>query len=205
MVSTVYECDLGRAPSSYIVLFDDFVEAGVVELNKLGEVVDVGNDVGQVLLEQNKLLFARAFLGKAALLEAADDALDFALGDSDAAGNLHGLDLLLGVDLFELGLETAYEARLIVFGPPIGADTAGRGRAGCAFELRLEAIVVNVVPLILADDAGPKLLAKLHDDDSGPGAKGSAGRRRPAIVCFPEVLDDQHASMAGRSRGVGER
>lgn len=186
---------------SYIVLLDDFVKAGIVELDKLGQVVDVGNDVGQVLLEQDKLFLAWAVLTKAALLETGDDVPDLALGDGDAAGNLHGLDLLLGVDLFQLGLEAAYEARLVVLAPLAGADAVGRGVAGGAFELRLEAIVVNVVPLVLADDAGPQLLAELHDNDTGAGSKGSAGRRRPGVVDFPEVLDNQHAGITGAGGG----
>lgn len=135
------------------MLLDDFIKASVVELDKLGEVVNVGNDVGQVLLEQDKFFLAGTLLAEAALLEAVDDILDLALGDGDAARNLHGLDLLLGVDFFQLGLEAAYEARLVILGPLAGADTIGRGRAGSVLELRLEAIVVNVVPLVLANDA----------------------------------------------------
>ncbi len=186
------------------MLLDDFVKASVVELDKLGKVVDIGNNIRQVLLEQDEFLLARALLAEAALLESVNDVPDLALGDGDAARNLHGLDLLLGVDLFQLGLETAYEARLVVLGPLAGTDAVGRGEAGRVLELRLEAIVVNVVPLVLADDARPQLLAKLHDDDAGSGTKGSGGRCRPAIVDLAEVLDNQHASITGAADG-GER
>ena len=38
------------------MFLDDLLEARVVELGKLGEVVDVGDDVAQVFLEQVKVL-----------------------------------------------------------------------------------------------------------------------------------------------------
>lgn len=168
------------------MLLDDLVEARVVELDKLGEVVDLGDDVAQVLLEQQELLLAGPFLAQAALVEAVDDVADLALADGDAAGDLHGLDLLLGVHLVELGLELADEAALVVLGP-LAARRAGRlgavrarggreERAAGLLEVGLEAVVVDVVPLVLADDARPELLAELHDDDAGGGSPvGIAG------------------------------
>ncbi len=67
--------------ATHIVLLDDLVEASIVELDELGEVVDVGNDVAQVLLEQDELLLAGAVLAEAALVEAVDDIADLALAD----------------------------------------------------------------------------------------------------------------------------
>jgi len=177
------------------VLLDDLVEARVVELDKLGEVVDVGDDIAQVLLEQHKLLLAGPFLAEAALVEAIDDVLDLALAHGDTAGDLHGLDLLLRVHLFELGLELADEARLVLLGPLVAAMVAFLGGAGGILKLGLEAVVVNVVPLILAYDARSQLLAELHDHDSRPGSERAARFRCfPGLVEGSEVLDNQHGT-----------
>lgn len=137
----------------YIVLLDDFVEASVVELDEFGQIVDISDNIREVLLEQDKFLLARALLAETSLLEAVDNVPDLALADSDSARNLHGLDLLLGVDLFELGLEAAYKSRLVVFGPLEATRAVARCRPCGVLEFRLEAIVVNVVPLVLANDA----------------------------------------------------
>lgn len=196
-----------RVSNTHVVLLDDLVEARVVELHKLGEVVDIGDDVAQVLLQQHELLFAGAVLAQAALVEPVDDIADLALADGDAARDLHGLDLLLGVHLVELGLEQVDEAALVVLGPlaarrlagpPGGAVAGGRGRDGAAgplLEVGLEPFIVDVVPLVLADQARPELLAELHDDDTGGGSPVGVAGEIGAAAGFGvrlEVLDNQH-------------
>lgn len=44
-----------------IVLLDDLLEACVVELGELGEIMDVGNDITQVLLQEHEFFLARIF------------------------------------------------------------------------------------------------------------------------------------------------
>lgn len=190
------------------MLLDDLVEASVIELDELGQVVDVGNDIAEVLLEQHKLLLAGATLSWTTLVEAVDDVPNLALADGNAPRDLHCLDLLLGMDLLELGLELGDEARLVVLGPFVAA--VGLGLAGGVPQVGLEAIVVDVVPLVLANDAGAKLLAKLHDDDAGLGLKRSRGVAVgcPGLLASLEVLDNQHVGMAkldgsGRSSLAG--
>jgi len=88
-----------------VVLLDDLLEAGVVELHKLGQVVYVGNDVGQVLLEQIKLLLGwRILLGLVVLralcnVVMGDDFLDLLLTVAYTADDFLALDFLKGKDL----------------------------------------------------------------------------------------------------------
>lgn len=131
--------------------------------------MDVGNDVREVLLQQDEFFLARSIVARAALVEATDDILDLTLAYSDTARDLHGLDLLLGVHLVELRLEAADEAGFVILGPLLAAVLLQRARG--VLEILLQAIVVNVVPLVLADDAGSQLLSKLHDDDTGRSNK----------------------------------
>lgn len=198
------------------MLLDNLVEASIVDLDELGEVVDIGNNIAQVLLQQHELLLAGTRLTQAALVKAAYNIFDLTLADLDSPLDLNGLDLLLLVDLFELGLELAHEAALIVFGPfslglgtlalafLFGMDLYGLvvrrlndGTAGI-LEVVLEAVIVNVVPLVLADDAGPKLLAELHDDGSRLGSPDGIGKvlgmadGLPGALTSLEVLNDQH-------------
>lgn len=151
--------------STYVVLLDNLVESSVVELDKLSQVVDVGNDVGEVFLQQDEFFLARSVVTRATLVEAVDDILDFTLAHSNTTRDLHSLDLLFSVHLVELRLETADEASFVIFGPLLAAVLLQRARG--VLEIFLQAIVVNVVPLVLADDAGSQLLSKLHDDDAG--------------------------------------
>lgn len=43
-------------PNTHIMLLDDLLEACVVQLGELGQVMHVGDDVAQVLLQQVKVL-----------------------------------------------------------------------------------------------------------------------------------------------------
>jgi hypothetical protein len=96
---------------TYVVLLDDLLEARVVQLGKLGEVVDICNDVAQVLLEQIKVLLGRIAI-LARLLSTVDGILDFLLRRCDAPDNLFSFDALEGVDLVELLLELLNKALL---------------------------------------------------------------------------------------------
>ncbi len=47
---------------TYIVLFDDLLESGVVKLHEFGKVVDICNNVAEIFLQHHELLFGRHIL-----------------------------------------------------------------------------------------------------------------------------------------------
>lgn len=189
------------------MFLDDLVEAGIVQLNEFGEIVDVRDNITEVFLEKHKLLLAGAGLVDVALVEAVDDIANFSFADCYAPRDLHGLHLLLRVDLLELLIQLADEACLVILGPLIAAGAGlGRGTSGI-LELALEAIVVDVVPPVLADDAGSQLLAELHDDDARGGSGAAGVSANPGLVSGCEVTPNQHGDMklrASRKITMGE-
>lgn len=164
------------------MFLDDLIETGIVQLDEFSEVVNISDDVAQVFLEQGELLLGWSLLIQAAFRGPRDDLLDLALADGDATLYLGLLDLGLGVHLFELGVEPRDEGLFIFFGPPAALRfLRGRGvrgaslivilagmkrRPGRLLQLDLQPIVVDIVPLVFADEAGAQLLAKLHDDEA---------------------------------------
>lgn len=176
------------------MLLNNLVEAGIVQLDELGEIVNISNNIAQVLLEKHELFLARSILADATLFEAIDNLLDLALTNGNAAGNLHSLHLLLCVDLFEFALKLADESRLVIFDPFEIAPIAGLGSTGGLLEFVFQGIVVDIVPLVLVDNAGTELLAELHDDDAWRN-RGSGGARTgagPTLATGLKVLDNQH-------------
>lgn len=133
------------------MLLDDLLEARVVNLGELGQIVHVGDDVAQVLLEQLKVLLGRRVLAglELVVVDLADDVVDLLLGGGYAADDLLGLDLLEGVDLVELGLELLDEGLL-------GLVVPGARGAEC----RLEVLVVDVVECPIAVQRLLELLAE---------------------------------------------
>src|SRR5688572_3801525 len=124
------------------MLLDDLVKASVVELNKFGKVMDVGDDIAKVFLEQHELLLTRAGIAKIPLIEAVDDFMDLSFTNCDASRDLHGLYLLLGVDLLKLLLELGDKARLILLSPLIASMSIGLCRTSGLLEFGLESIVI---------------------------------------------------------------
>jgi hypothetical protein len=113
------------------MLLDDLLEARVVQLRELGQVVHIGNDLAQILLEDVKVLLE---VTTRSLLRPVDGLGDLALRRCYAADDLLGLDALEGVDLVELLLELLDEALLRLLVPDV-----------VHAEGILEAIVVDVV------------------------------------------------------------
>ena len=132
---------------AYVVLLDNLVESRVVQLNKLGKVVDIGNEIIQVLLKQDKLLLSRSLFPRTTLVQAIDYFLDLAFAHSNAPSNFHSLELLLRMHLVQLGLEFPDETSLVLFGPcSVGVWIGTRsGWSRGVLEIRLEFSVVNVV------------------------------------------------------------
>ena len=88
-----------------VVLLDNLLETGVVQLYEFGEIMYVGNDIRQVLLEQIELLLGwRILLGLVVLrvlceIMAGNDFLDLLLTVANAADDLLALDFLKGENL----------------------------------------------------------------------------------------------------------
>jgi hypothetical protein len=82
------------------MLLDNLLEARVVELGEAGQIVHVGNDVAQVLLQQVESLLG-LFGERALLLRARNRIADLLLRRGDAPDNLLALDALERVDLVE--------------------------------------------------------------------------------------------------------
>lgn len=65
--------------NSYIMLLDDLLEARVVELGELGQVMDICDDIAQVLLEQIKVLLVGIRVLRRRLLCASNGIVDLFL------------------------------------------------------------------------------------------------------------------------------
>lgn len=154
------------ATDTHIVLLDDLLKARVVQLGELGQVMHVGDDIAQVLLEQNEILVRGRGLAMASgglTVEAGDDLVDLALAGLDAADDLLTLDALEGEDLVELALEQGDEALLVLLGPglALGLGAVGGGLGDVlGLESFLEVFVGDVVPPELLDHGRPELLAE---------------------------------------------
>lgn len=103
-----------RGVRSHIVLLDNFLETGIVQLNILGQVVDIGDNVTQVLLEKQKIAVTggnnrASTTGIRRLMlrpiQARDDIRDLLLTCLYPAHDLLALHLLEGEDLVQFALE----------------------------------------------------------------------------------------------------
>lgn len=155
------------------MFLDDLLEAGIVELGELCEIVHVGNDITEVLLEQQIILLAGQILKVRLLLlldgagvvrlGAFDHVLHLAFGGADAADDILALDMLEGKDLVQLLLELANESLLVLLGP--GLARGLRVRAGglglvLGLEAGLEIIVGDVGVLVVSDQRCFELVAE---------------------------------------------
>ena len=142
------------------MLFDDLLEASIVELGVLGQVVNICNDIAQILLEQFEVLLqivvglCRCIL----LVLPVQHLLNLLVASFYPAHNLLALELLESEDLVELALELLDEGGLVVVGPltPLAILAV---RVWCLQGV-LQPIVVYVVPVIVLDQRLSKLLAK---------------------------------------------
>lgn len=160
------------------MLLDDLLEARVVQLGELGQIVHVGDDVAQVLLEQLEVFLGRRLLArrKSIAVDFAHDIGDLLLGRSDPADDLLGLDFLEGVDLVQLSLELLDEALLRLVVP--GARCAQR---------RLQSLIVDVVEDPIAVQRLLELLAE------------SARERQPSYIIRARTCMNGCAPHAGCS------
>jgi len=112
-----------RFGMSLVVLLDNLLETSVVELDKFGQVVDIGDNVGQVFLEEIKVFFARrilnhlSFLGVLCCIVPGDHILDLLLAITNPADDLLALDFLKCKDLVQFLLKRLVEPGLVLIGP----------------------------------------------------------------------------------------
>ena len=143
------------------MLLDDLLEARVVELGELGQVVDIGDDVAQIFLEQVEVLVKGVVALRRVVLQlalgASDSLVDLLVRGGDATDDLIALDADKGVDLVELLLELLDKVLLRLFVPGV-VDAEGR----------LKALVVDVVE-------EPFLVERLLELLAEPGAWVSLG------------------------------
>ena len=117
--------------SLLIVLLEDLLESSVVELCKFGQVMYIGYDVAQVLLEEHEVLLGWALLTiryfqsltlRGAILDGGSIELchnisDLFFGRLDATNDFATLYPLKSEDLLKLRLELRHETLLVLLGP----------------------------------------------------------------------------------------
>ena len=147
------------------MLLDDLLESRVIQLRELGQVVNIGYDVTQHLLELQEILIGRrptrpdAPLSVPRLIlipfDALNDMLDFPFAGLDALHDLLTFDLLKVEDLVEFAFQQGDEIRFVFFGPCFALWLwvfRGWFRDVVGLEGFLQVIVSDVVPVVLADD-----------------------------------------------------
>lgn len=121
---------------THVVLLDNLLEARIVELCKLGQIVHISNDIAQVLFEQLKIVFCRRFIArrKRRVIDLAHNLVDLLLRRGDSTNNLLSFNLLESINLVQLALELLYEALFRLMVPDAGSA-----------QRRFELLVVDVV------------------------------------------------------------
>lgn len=158
------------------MLLDDLLEARIIQLGEFGQVMYIGDNVTQHLLQQEEILVGRgagtdtlATVGHA--IQARNDIADIGLAGLDAAHNLLALDLLEVEDLVQLALQQSHKVFLVIVGPrfAVGFGVVGGGLGHeIGLEGFLQVIVGNVVPVVLLDHGRAEVFAE-------PGELARAG------------------------------
>lgn len=81
--------------------------------------MDIGNNVAQVIFQQDELFLGWPLLIQASLYGPRDNFPDLSLADGDTALYLGLFDLCFRVNLFELSIELCNESLLVFFSPPL--------------------------------------------------------------------------------------
>lgn len=168
----------------FVMLLDDLLEASIVELCVLGQVMHVGNDVAQVLLQEQEVFLQLGLTSFILCIVQVpllfDNLADFCLAIFDARDDLAALELLEGKNLVQLGLEQLDESLFVVFAPRaplwLGRVLVVAFEIG-SFEGLLQLIVGDVVPVVVFDQRRAELLAEpVVRVSSGTVAKGGEAR-----------------------------
>lgn len=112
-----------------IMLFYDFLKARVIKLSELGQVMHVGYDVAQILLQEHEVVLggnivffscpntSLTTLSRPSPFQATNNLIDFFLAGLDPSHNLSGFHPLECPDLVELTLQLSNKRLFIVFIP----------------------------------------------------------------------------------------
>jgi hypothetical protein len=181
-----------------VVLLDNFLESGVVELCELGQVVYVRDDVRQILFQQQVFVLRRHvdLLAPVAGLRPGNRIADFFFAGRDPTDDLLALHLLEGKDLVQLLLQLVDEALLILLVPFL------LGLAGALLKALLELVVgdVVVVPVFdqraaqLLTESGRELLVRRVREAIGPL---DIGLRGGSYFMVPMLLHRESAEGVG--------
>ena len=175
------------------MLLDNLLKPGIVDLHELGQIMNVRNNIPQILLEHHELLLSWGIVilslaistHGASAVEPSNNIIDLPPTRLNASVNLARLALLPRIHTIQLNIECVDELRLLLLGPFLLSFRA------LDFQQGFEALVVDVRPLVLLDDAGAQLLAELHDDLAGFEFVAHAARSgSPGYLLGPEVFDD---------------
>lgn len=147
-----------------VVFLNDLLEARVIKLSELGQVMYIRNDVTQALLQTHKVilrrdtvLFSCPISGLTTLswpspFQTTYNLIDLLLAGFDSSDNLPGFDPLECPDLVELTLQLCNEPLFVIFVPraPLRMGVL-RGGSGLirGFERRFQIFVRNVVVVIV--------------------------------------------------------
>lgn len=189
------------------MFFDDLLESRVVQLGEFGQVVHVGDDIAQHLLQQQEILVGRRGVqpvlagaatqatvgGSSSTIQARNHVVDFGLAGLDTADNLLAFDFLEVEDLVQLTLQQRHEVLLIVIGPWLAIRLGVLGR-GFGDEVCLESffqvVVGDVIPVELLDHGRLEVFAE-------PGTR-SERVSRVFPSCSAELEETSYLMMAGK-------
>ena len=187
---------------TYIMLLDDLLESRVVQLREFGQVVNIGYDVTQHLLEQQKILIGRRPSTRSGarppvprlILIAFDelnDMLHFGLAGLNTLHNLLTLDLLEVEDLVEFAFQQGDEIRFVFFRPCFAVWLGVFGgwfRDVVGLEGFFQVIVGDIVPVVLADDGRSEMFPEPVREERRDGKKkGKARIDRLAYLMVVEL------------------
>ena len=104
-----------------VVFLDDLLEARVVQLGELGQVMNVGDDIREVFFQEFILHFGWSLSFGSVIVTggfgSSNDLVDVFLTGLDAANDFLTLDFLESKDLVEFLLKEVDEMLLVFFGP----------------------------------------------------------------------------------------
>lgn len=153
------------------MLFNDLLEARVIELGEFGQVMNIGDDITENLLQQQEVIVggrrsgwandARAAIAR--VVEPLNDVEDLSLADLNSLDDFLTLPLLEEVDLFQLAFQQRHEALLIIFGPfPARWFSSIRGGLGDKFGLEsfLQLVVCDVEGMVFPNHRRLEVLAE---------------------------------------------
>ncbi len=158
------------------MFLDDLLEACVIELGELGQIVYIGDHITQILLQQHEIILGwnvqllggwgtgrvTASSGRPSL-QAGNDFIDFFLTCFDSPNDLSGFYPLKSPDFVELGLQLGHETLLVILipGSPVGVGIfwCGSSLVG-SLEGVFQMLIRDVIVIVVFQKRGPQLLAK---------------------------------------------